>query len=168
MTCTRSVGQQDTPLYGWTRHYGFMALINDISRARSLGMPHILPRHNDLYPVRWTTGHIPNLDGLDSTALRLSLMLFLRNYYYFHQLKLHLTTSTHILGMPQNSSRHNEPNPVCWTAEHTPYRHKRGRFSLVDMKTRIIPKNQVQRLHTHAIAAMHHIVLWATPFCKLD
>ena len=56
------------PLYGWTRLYGFMALINEISQkfplyfhqpklritapTYILGMPHLSPRHNEPNPVR--------------------------------------------------------------------------------------------------------------------
>ena len=73
---TRSVGPQDTPLYGRTRLYGFKALINEIFRkfplfhrittpTHILGMPHLSPRYNKPNPVRWMKGHTPCMDGQD-------------------------------------------------------------------------------------------------------
>ena len=71
---TRSVGLQDTPLYGRTRLYDFMALINEIDRKLPLFSPAQAPHHRlhthsrnaspfteaqRTQPGPWTTGPPP-------------------------------------------------------------------------------------------------------------
>ena len=76
---------------------------------------HLLsPRHNEPNPVCWTT-RTPPLYG----RTRLYGFMALNNEisHYFHS----ITTSTHILGTPPLSPRHNEPNPVRSTTGHTSY-----------------------------------------------
>ena len=121
-----TTGHKDTPpiwMDRTLRLYGFITrklpLFSQDSTAptHTLGTPQLLLRHNELNPVRSTTGH------KDTPPIWMARTLSLYGFITEISRKLPLlsqdsTTPTHTLGTPQLLLRHNEPNPVHSTTGH--------------------------------------------------
>ena len=164
-----TTGHKDTPPI-WMdmtlRLYGF---IKEISRklplfsrdstapTHTLGTPRLLLRHNELNPVRLTTGH------KDTPPIWMARTLRLYGFIKEISRKLPLfsqdsTTPTHILGTPPLLLRHNEPNPVSSTTGHTPL-NGLNLTQLSNFLTHLLLDKWDKKPHTHPIILMFHSVL---------